>query len=310
MTPSTTGRLRVREPLLTRPFVLLALAELAYFTADGVAIYALPVFVTGPLGSDAVGAGLAFGAFALSALVLRPFAGRLADSRRPAAAAARRRAASARSAWSARRTSRTLAAVVALRLLLGVAEAAFFVAAIAAVADLAPPSRIGEAMSYNSLGLYLGLALGPPLGEVLVRTVGVDAAWYAAGGLALIAALIGIVLPETRRRAEGTATEPARPGSFIDPPLPVAARLPRRDCRDRRLPGLRGAARPGRRPGGAQRPAARLRRRRRDLPGGFRAGTGPPAHDPARRGRPRHHGDRHGNTRAGAGTRGSTESAR
>ena len=66
----------------------------------------------------------------------------------------------------------TLPAVVALRLVLGVAEAAFFVASIAALADLAPPSRIGEALSYNSLGLYLGLALGPPLGEVLVRTAG------------------------------------------------------------------------------------------------------------------------------------------
>ena len=54
-------------------------------------------------------------------------------------------------------------AVVALRLLLGVAEAAFMVAAFAAVADLAPASRMGEAISYNSLGLYLGLALGPPL---------------------------------------------------------------------------------------------------------------------------------------------------
>ena len=62
----------------------------------------------------------------------------------------------------------------ALRLVLGVAEAAFFVASFAALADLAPPDRIGEALSYNSLGLYLGLALGPPLGEVVVRTAGFD----------------------------------------------------------------------------------------------------------------------------------------
>ena len=50
-------------------------------------------------------------------------------------------------------------AVVALRLLAGVAEAAFFVASFAALVDLAPPDRMGEALSYNSLGLYLGLAL-------------------------------------------------------------------------------------------------------------------------------------------------------
>ena len=64
----------------------------------------------------------------------------------------------------------SLVAVIGLRLLLGVAEAVFFVASFAALADLAPPARPGEALSYNSLGLYLGLAFGPPLGEVLVET--------------------------------------------------------------------------------------------------------------------------------------------
>ena len=74
----------------------LSLADLAYFTAAGVAIHTLPSFVTGPVGSDKAGAGLAFGAFAVTALVLRPFAGRLSDTRgrRPRcwwAVAARRR---------------------------------------------------------------------------------------------------------------------------------------------------------------------------------------------------------------------------
>ena len=53
--------------------------------AAGVAIYALPPYVVGPVGSDTAGAGLAFGAFAVTALLLRPFAGRLSDrvGRRP-----------------------------------------------------------------------------------------------------------------------------------------------------------------------------------------------------------------------------------
>ena len=69
-----------------------------------------------------------------------------------------------------------------LRLLL-VAEAAFLVAALAALADLAPARWMGEAISYNSLGLYLGLALGPPLGELLVMSAGFTAAWYGAAAL-------------------------------------------------------------------------------------------------------------------------------
>ncbi len=46
-----------------------------------------PPYVTGPVGSDEAGAGLAFGAFAVTALVLRPFAGRLSDTRGSPAAA-------------------------------------------------------------------------------------------------------------------------------------------------------------------------------------------------------------------------------
>ena len=67
----------------------------------------------------------------------------------------------------------SLAAVVGIRLLQGVAEAAFFVAGIrAARRPGAARSRMGEALSYNSLGLYLGIALGPPLGELLIERSG------------------------------------------------------------------------------------------------------------------------------------------
>jgi hypothetical protein len=169
--PVTDRPPSAREPLLTPAFVRLTLADLAYFTAAGVAIFALPVFVTGPLGSDEAGAGLAFGAFAVTALVLRPYAGRLTDTvgRRPLLLGGALLCALVMGLTA---FAETLAAVVLLRLLLGVAEAAFFVASFAALADLAPASRLGEALSYNSLGLYLGLALGPPLGEVLVGAVG------------------------------------------------------------------------------------------------------------------------------------------
>ena len=70
-----------RERLVTPAFIRLTLADVAYFTATGVAIYTLPLWVTGPVGSDTSGAGLAFGAFAVSALILRPIAGRLADTK-------------------------------------------------------------------------------------------------------------------------------------------------------------------------------------------------------------------------------------
>lgn len=204
MTTSFTQSAGLREPLVTPRFVALALAELAYFTADGVAILALPLHVTGPLGGSEAAAGLAFGAFAVTALLARPFAGRLTDTRgrMPLMMVG---AAIAAVGLALTAYADSLAAIVGLRLLLGLGEAAFFVAAMAALADLAPPSRMGEALSYNSLGLYLGLTLGPPLGEQLVHLGGFGAAWLGAAALAAAAVVLA-------RRVGETMDPDAEPG--------------------------------------------------------------------------------------------------
>lgn len=203
--PTITSELGLNQPaqrLFTPAFIGLALADLAYFTAAGVAILALPLYVTGPVGSDTAGAGLAFGAFAVTALVLRPVAGRLTDvlGRRPLLAAG---ALLCSVCMVATAHVDSLAAIVGIRLLFGVAEAAFFVASFAALADLAPPSRLGEALSYNSLGLYVGLTGGPLLGGFLVHAWGFTAAWHGAAVLALLAAILAFGIGETRAPTSG-----------------------------------------------------------------------------------------------------------
>lgn len=185
------------QPLLTKAFVALAVADLAYFTGIGVVVYALPLHVTGPVGSDEAGAGLAFGAFGVTALVCRPLAGRLADRRGRLPLLLGGALLCGLSSWLLVLTG-SLAAVIALRLLQGVAEAAFFVASFAALVDLAPEERLGEAISYNSLGLYTGLSIGPPIGEVLVNEGGFTAGWTGAGLLAALAAALCLAIGETR----------------------------------------------------------------------------------------------------------------
>lgn len=191
-----------RQPLLTRAFVLLAVADLGYFTCVGVSLLALPIYVTGPIGSDEAGAGLAFGSFVATSLVCRPFAGRYSDrfGRRPVMAVG---AGLAAIGMALMPHVGTLAGVVGLRLVLGVGEAAFFVAGFALLADLAPAERMGEALSYNSLGLYLGIALGPPLGELLLERGGFEAAWYGAALLALVAVVLVFLLREPPRTESG-----------------------------------------------------------------------------------------------------------
>lgn len=210
------------ERLFTRQFIALGVSDLAYFTAVGVAIFALPLFVTGPIGGDEVGAGFAFGVFTVSALVLRPFAGRIADvyGRLPLLLGG---AVLAAVSLALIALAEDLAVIIALRLLAGVAEAAFFVAGFAALADLAPPKRLGEALSYNSLGLYLGIALGPPLGELLVQAWGFGIAWLGAAALAVLAAALTLLIGETREDTSTDTSPDLSPRRIIHrPAIPIS----------------------------------------------------------------------------------------
>jgi predicted MFS family arabinose efflux permease len=186
-----------RPALLTPAFVTVTLAALAYFTGDGVLIPAVPRYVHGPLGAGDVAVGLVVAAFSLSAFFLRPWAGGVADrwGRRPLLLAGAGLFAASTLAYG---LAAGPAALAGLRLLTGAGEALFWVGALAAVADLAPAERRGEAMSLASLSLYLGIGVGPVLGELAIDRLGFAAAWALAAGCGLVAVALALRVPDTR----------------------------------------------------------------------------------------------------------------
>ena len=167
---------RSPDPLFTAAFVALTLSDLAYFTASGALIGVTPFFVTGPLEAGPAAVGLTFGAFSVSTLVLRPLAGRWTDrhGRRPLLIGG---AGLFAVLVLGHLLVSDLVWLLALRVLMGVAEALYFVAGFAALADLAPPGRAGEALSYNSLALFAGIATGPIIGQALLDLGGFRPAW-------------------------------------------------------------------------------------------------------------------------------------
>lgn len=200
--PRVASPAETTDPRLFTPaFVALLLAELAYFTAGGMEIPLAPLFAARMLGADEVGVGIAVGALAITALFLRPLAGRMSDrrGRRPLLIGGALLYAAATAAHA---VAPDLSVMIGLRLVLGVAEAFFFVAGFAALADLAPPGRTGEALSFNSLSLYLGVALGPLIGQALLGVGGFTLAWLGAAALALLAAMLAWRIPETREAVE------------------------------------------------------------------------------------------------------------
>jgi MFS family permease len=198
-----------RPALLTPAFVTVTLAALAYFTGDGVLIPAVPRYTHGPLGAGDVAVGLVVAAFSLSAFFLRPWAGRVADrwGRRPLMLAGAGLFAASTLAYG---LASSPAALAGLRLLTGAGEALFWVGALTAVADLAPAERRGEAMSLASLSLYLGIGVGPLLGELAIDRLGFAAAWALAAGCGLVAVALALRVPDTRPDDPEAGGPPAR----------------------------------------------------------------------------------------------------
>jgi MFS family permease len=182
--------------LVTGRFLIVTLATFAYFLALGSLLPTLPTYVTDELGGDGFAVGLVVGSFAVSAAVVRPWAGRLGDryGRRVLLSGGALLVGIATLGYA---LVDTVSALVALRLVSGIGEAAVFVGAATAVQDLAPPDRRGEAASYFSVALYSGLALGPALGERVADGAGYTEVWLVAGAASLIAAALGLGTPHT-----------------------------------------------------------------------------------------------------------------
>ena len=191
-------RERARRPRLVTPaFLLIGVATLAFFTSAGVTLPAVPLYVAGPLGGSEVAVGLAVGMFSASALLTRPFAGRLGDTRgrRPLMVLG---AAVVGASIMGYALASSVVILTLFRLLTGVGEALFFTAATVAAVDLAPEERRGEAVSFFTLALYIGIGVGPAIGEGMIDAFGFTATWGMAAALAALASILAVRIPETR----------------------------------------------------------------------------------------------------------------
>ena len=186
-----------RARLVTPAFLLVTGSTLAYFLSVGTLFPVLPRYVSGPLSGGSVAVGLAVGSFSFSAVLLRPFAGRLADrvGRRPLMIWG---AAIVTVSVAAYRLAHGIGVLISLRLVNGAGEALFFTAAAAAITDLAPAERRGEAVSLFSVALYGGIAVGPLIGETVLGTGHFTLVWIVGAALSLFAAVLAVGVPDTR----------------------------------------------------------------------------------------------------------------
>jgi len=184
--------------LLTPRFAVVVVSGTLYFTALSMLLPVLPRYVEHELHGGSIAVGVASGSLFIGAIVLRPWAGRVGDRM------GRRTLIVAGAACVAVSTAlygvvHSLAWLIAARLLTGLGEAAFFVGAATMITDLAPEERRGEAVSYWSIAVYGGLALGPILGEQVLGHDHFTAVWITTALLAAAASLVGLLTRDVVR---------------------------------------------------------------------------------------------------------------
>ena len=201
------------ERLVTGPFISVTITAFVFFFYIGMVVVTVPRLVEDELGHGEFGVGLTVASFALAAVFARPFLGRLTErfGRRALMMAGALLAAIASIATG---FASELWHVLALRAVMGLGEAALFVAAATLIADLSPPHRRAEAASYFSVAVYGGIGLGPTLGEWVLADDRYTLTFVVAGLFSALAALTVLGVPRRVDRTSSPAPSERRPPLF------------------------------------------------------------------------------------------------
>jgi MFS family permease len=186
------------------------------FLSVGCVLPVLPRYVRGPLDGGDVAVGIVIGAFAVAAIVTRPVAGRLADAHgRRVVVLAGTLAMSVAGALYFMPAG--IPGLLASRLALGAGEGLVFTAGLAWVVDLAPEARRGQVIGLFGLSIWLGLSIGPAIGEGLRTSLGYDAVWAFALLAPVVGALVTLRITDPRGRGAAVARTSLLPRAAIRP---------------------------------------------------------------------------------------------
>ena len=191
------------DRIASPPFLLLWASSFAFFLSFYLLLPALPLYAR-MLEIPEGQIGLIIGSFAASSMVMKPLAGWSADrrGRKPVllAGAALFLVSSLLYPWS-----RTVGALLGVRLLHGAGMGFYPAAGAAMVADLSPPTRRGEAIGFWGAAASVALALGPLCAIWIVERSGFDALFRVAVAVAVAA----LVLTAANRETLVTRVAPA-----------------------------------------------------------------------------------------------------
>lgn len=181
-----------REKIWTRDFALICLANFFIFLGFQMTLPTLPIFVQELGGSDQM-IGLIIGIFTFSALIFRPYAGKLLESKGRKFVYMVGLAVFVFSVGSYAFIV-SIGLLLVMRVVQGVGWGFSTTATSTIATDLIPPKRRGEGMGYFGLSGNLALAFGPALGLTLVGVISFTSLFLICGGLGLVAFLLSTTI--------------------------------------------------------------------------------------------------------------------
>ncbi len=181
--------------MIKRVFPILALSIFCCMLGSGIVVPLLPLYAEG-LGATGFGLGLIFAAFPISRTLFTPVFGRLSDrgGRKPFIVVGLLTYAiiSPVFVWA-----NTVPLLVLTRLLHGVSGSMILPITQAYVGDISPEGEEGKWMGYANAAFFSGFGIGPLMGGVVAEHLGMDIAFFAMGGLSMLAFFIAaFFLPE------------------------------------------------------------------------------------------------------------------
>ena len=195
--------------LYSPSFITMAFANLFTVSSFG-AFFLFPLFITNHGGSKS-DIGIIMGVLALSAVLCRPWISGMIDR-------------------FGRKRSYTIGCIIMsilplvyllfrgdlsqfylplmlVRILHGVGLAICFTAAFTYVADIVPERRLNEGLGMFGITGLTAMAIGPIIGEIIIREFGFSVFFLAATGMATLGLLLHLRLPESLTRVSHESSQ-------------------------------------------------------------------------------------------------------
>jgi len=192
---SLTSEEPAEPPLFTRDFALVVMAQLAFGFAFS-SFFLLPKYVVTELAGSPSQVGYVGATSVVAAVLASPWCGKLLDRgpRRPLMVAGCLLSGLAALAFLG--VTHVGWYLYAVRALQGVAYTMYFVAVVTLVADISPPSRLGQAIGWTGCAGLLMNAVATLIAERLALAHGWNAVFVTAGAVGLVGALICLFVRE------------------------------------------------------------------------------------------------------------------